>query len=461
MLLGMECLGLQVDRWVLSTLMNASMASNFPGQTFYDPTKSKTYTAVQGSTYDCTYDVGEVFSSGVVGTDKITISGESIVMPFGLSTACSATRMIDAPYDVGLIGLGFGTKNTIVPNPGPTFMEAIQSQLDSPVFTFNLPETANVAGDFIEFGRVDKSLYDGSLQDIVIFNQTTPQHPDFYNWNSQLSYSLNGKNVSSELQQALFDTGGMGATAHPDVVSAYWGSVKGAKDLSSDGTGWAFPCSGTNLSDLTYNFIAPGGKTSSATVPGKFFNSTMAASGDTTGTMCQGGLQSDHGNKGTVGYAFFHAFFTVFDQSKPLISFAPYPKAELDGVVVNPSGAPAPTSAIAVVVSTVSGKVVSVTPTESAQKTLQLGGNATATGNGTVSATGSGSGIPTATGSAAISGATSGQASGATATGSAGGPGHAIAAGFGLINVNAATNSFGGIGQWTFVALLGSAAVMW
>ena len=311
--------------WILSTRLPRAQQQELSSHSFFDPSQSPTFQNMSG-VFDVAYDKGENYLSGDVGTDNVTIGGLTVNMPIGVATNVSQ-HVIGDDAD-GIFGMAFGTSNQLG-RGAPTFMESVISQLDEPVFTFNLP-----VGDeqSLEFGKIDKSLYTGDLQTVTIQNGTRSQG---FGWRAHVSYSMNGKNISEELQATLFDTGGITALANEDVVRNYWAQVSGAQDSSNrqDASNWNFPCD-SFLPDLTYNLLGPDGNFVNATVPGRFFNYTALyrQSGGNYDNTCKGGFNSNGQGSGTMGYAFWHAFFTVFNQSAPSVSFAPYPQRELDAV---------------------------------------------------------------------------------------------------------------------------------
>jgi len=407
--------------------MNASGQAQHSSNHYFDDSKSSTFKLVNGANFSISYDAGQVYANGLVGTDTVSCGAATVqAMPFGLGTDISQQGMVDSTYD-GLLGLAFGFANTLTPTKGPTFMEGLQSSLDSPVFTFNLP--LGNAVQMLEFGHVDKTLYSGSLQQVAIKNGSADgKQPS--GWFATASYAVNGKTISSAQQQTLFDTGGLAALAHPDAVAAYWATVQGAKDLSkaSDGSGWSFPCA-TTPSDLTMNFVAPDGSVANATIPGKFLNGTGLFDATNDPGMCTGAFQSDKGGSGTVGYPFFHSMFTVFDQSKPQIGFAPY-SSNQNSAGSGGSSASGSASASGSTSATASGTGAASTgssaqPTGTTTPIVRTIGSPTGTakasvaGPGSVAATGTAAGAATATASSAAVAAVGVPALGALVMGAA------------------------------------------
>ena len=95
-------------------------------------------------------------------------------MVVGAATTLFGQGIIDPTYD-GTLGLGWQIQNTEVstegkPNPAPTFMEAIQDQLDDPIFTadFNAKHAESLS-----FGFVNSALYTGQLTKLPVNNETS------------------------------------------------------------------------------------------------------------------------------------------------------------------------------------------------------------------------------------------------------------------------------------------------
>ena len=141
-------------RWVVSTLLpNDFISNNLSQNRIYDPSKSTSWKAIQGAQFNISYDVGELGASGPIGTETVNIGGATVTeMIVGAATTLFGAGIIDKTYD-GTLGLGWQTQNTEETTdgqrePGPTFMEAIQSQLDKPVFTadFNAKHVCKLVG---------------------------------------------------------------------------------------------------------------------------------------------------------------------------------------------------------------------------------------------------------------------------------------------------------------------------
>ena len=143
----------------------------FSQNNYFDPNSSPNFQHVPGATFDVDYDVGEIGANGIVGLDIVTVGGISVPdMPIGLATNITGEEHLISPDHDGLMGLGWpASQNTIAvngePEPGPTFMIAVQSYLDEPVFTadFRADHPKSLA-----FGFVNSSLYTGNLNTIPV-----------------------------------------------------------------------------------------------------------------------------------------------------------------------------------------------------------------------------------------------------------------------------------------------------
>ena len=256
-------------RWVVSTLLPQDfIKTNLSQNRIYDPSKSSSWKQIQDQQFNITYDTGELGASGPIGTETVNIGGATVTdMVVGAATTLFGPGIIDKTYD-GTMGLGWKVQNTAEStdgqqDPQPTFMEAIQDQLDEPVFTadFNAQHSESLS-----FGFVNQSLYTGSLTKLPVDNRST-----FWSIDS-VTYSSNGKQLGgSKGISILMDTGGVGTTTDPDTARDYWGQVQGS-GLSNDGQVWLFPCDTQTLPDLTMNFKSGG----SATIKGSMLNQSAS-----------------------------------------------------------------------------------------------------------------------------------------------------------------------------------------
>ncbi|KAJ6580698.1 aspartic peptidase domain-containing protein [Mycena capillaripes] len=137
--------------WVWSTYYTGCLSGNH----YYDISASTTWTQIPEYTYSVTY-VNGLSSSGVVGTDKVSLAG----IPF---TAYAwyfppATNIYKPPTP------------TINEN---TFMQNIASSLPAPIFAVYLPWRSGAAASSIDFGYIDSSKYTGTLSTVPLISGTT------------------------------------------------------------------------------------------------------------------------------------------------------------------------------------------------------------------------------------------------------------------------------------------------
>lgn len=163
------------DLWVYSPDSGSSA-------TFFDPSKSSTWTVYQGGSWEISYGDGSS-ASGTVGFDEVTIGGLTAKkQAIELADQVSSSFQTDASTD-GLLGLAFSSINQVRPQPQKTFFENIMGDLEQPLFTTDLEE--DNSGTY-EFGKIDDSKHTGSI------NYTPVNNGDgFWGIESQ-SYTIGG-----------------------------------------------------------------------------------------------------------------------------------------------------------------------------------------------------------------------------------------------------------------------------
>jgi hypothetical protein len=119
------------DLWCWSTELSQSTQSAGKGHTIFDPSKSSTFKNTSGSTWQIQY--GDSSSaSGTVGTDNIEIGNITVEnQAIELANKLSSQFTQDASSD-GLLGLAFGSINTVKPTAVKTPVENMIAQDDIP-----------------------------------------------------------------------------------------------------------------------------------------------------------------------------------------------------------------------------------------------------------------------------------------------------------------------------------------
>ncbi|GAB7355937.1 hypothetical protein MBLNU459_g6575t1 [Dothideomycetes sp. NU459] len=288
------------DLWVFSTSLPSS---DIGSHTVYDPSKSSTYQALDGSTFSISYGDGSG-ASGTVGTDTVNIGGATVTsQAIELATSVSAQFVSDTGSD-GLVGLAFPSLNSVQPTAQNTFFANIMSSLEQPVFTANLESDGS--GSY-QFGTIDTSKYKGDITFTPVDSSS-----GFWQFDSN-SYSIGGTTTqASGASPAIADTGTSLLLVDAAVAQAYYAQVSGSSLSSSQG-GYIYPCSAT-LPD----FAVAIGSEYMATVPG---DSITFANIDSTN--CFGGIQSNGGSGQQIyGDVLLKSQFVVFDGKNVVLGMA-------------------------------------------------------------------------------------------------------------------------------------------
>lgn len=258
-------------RWVFNTQLSAQDQT---GHTIYDPTKSTTFKAINGATFDISYGDGSG-AAGSVGTDTVDIGGATVTsQAVELATEVSQSFVADTASN-GLVGLAFSTLNTVKPTQQQTFFENVAGDLDEPVMTALLKSESS-QGSY-EFGKIDTSKFTGDIANVSVDNSN-----GFWQFNSAAFKVGNGdlQNISTS-PIAIADTGTTLMLVSPEVATAYYQQVQGAQDSQSAG-GFIFPC---NAALPTLSIAV--GDNNLATVPTSVINFTEVGTEKSTGTTCE------------------------------------------------------------------------------------------------------------------------------------------------------------------------------
>ncbi|KAI4125817.1 MAG: hypothetical protein LQ338_004058 [Usnochroma carphineum] len=292
------------DLWVFNSHLQPQVTQ---GHSVYDPSKSSSFKPMEGASWKIHYGDSSA-AEGIVGTDTVNIGGAEVQgQAVELATQVTDSFTDDVSSD-GLLGLGFGSINTVRPQKQKTFFENVLPSLDKPVFTANLKH--HTVGSY-EFGRIDATQFKGPLA----YAKVDPSQ-GFWQIDSQ-SFSVgdNGtKQTNPNAGPAIIDSGTSLILADDAVVRSYWRQVQGAQIATDSGT-VTFPCN-AQLPD----FHVALGPSYMATVPGELMNFSRLGA-----NKCMGGMQSNQGQGLQVyGDVLFKAQFVAFDGGNMAVGFAPH-----------------------------------------------------------------------------------------------------------------------------------------
>ncbi|KAL0935041.1 eukaryotic aspartyl protease [Colletotrichum truncatum] len=297
------------DLWVFSS---ETPITQVAGQTTYNIGASSSAKVVQGATWSISYGDGSS-SKGNVYMDKVSIGGVTVD-----SQAIESANSVSASFSrnknqSGLVGLAFGSINTVKPTKQKTFFENAMNNLATPLFTANLKKGA--AGNY-NFGFLDTTEFTGDVT-FIPANTTA----GFWQFTAQgFTVGSNGTAAQPAPHQAIADTGTTLMLLPDTIVSAYYQSIPSAQFDSTNG-GFTFNCK-----DQVPSFTVDLGKYK-AVVPGEFMK-IAPVDGQTieTSTKCFGGIQS----AGTLPFAiygdvFLKSQFVVFHGGNNELGFASKP----------------------------------------------------------------------------------------------------------------------------------------
>lgn len=227
------------DLWLWSTELPSSTTSNPPSpHTIYDSSKSSTYKAVQGSTWQISYGDGSS-ASGTVGTDNVNVGG-LIIQNQAIELANQLSTQFSQDTSDGLLGLAFGSINTVTPQPVATPVENMIAQSDIPknqeLFTAYLGAQKASEESFYTFGYLDQTALNGQTPAYTPIDNSQ----GFWMFTSAAA-SVAGKSIQRPAgNKAIADTGTTLALVDDATCQAIYDAIPGAKYDSSQ-QGYIFP----------------------------------------------------------------------------------------------------------------------------------------------------------------------------------------------------------------------------
>ncbi|KAJ5606357.1 Aspergillopepsin-1 [Penicillium lagena] len=297
------------DLWVWSTKLPSATLSQHKNHTVFDPTKSSTFQNKEGSTWQISYGDGSS-ASGTVGNDNVNIGG-LVVKGQAVELADTMSTQFASGTGDGLLGLAFGSINTVKPTAVQTPVENMITQADIPksaeLFTAKLgswrdKNEPDQGASFYTFGFIDQQTIKASGEDVSYAPVDKSQ--GFWMFESA-SATVNGKTIARAGNNAIADTGTTLALVDDNTCQAIYDAIPGAY-YDSTTQGYIYP-SDTTADKLPVVSFAVGGKQFAVQKEDLGFAEAKAG-------YVYGGIQS----RGTMtfdilGDTFLKGIYAVFD----------------------------------------------------------------------------------------------------------------------------------------------------
>ncbi|OCL15005.1 acid protease [Glonium stellatum] len=297
------------DLWVWSNELNKSTQSA-GNHNIFNPKKSSTFKKTPGSTWQIQYGDSST-ASGDVGTDNVTIGGLTIKNQ-AIELAKTLSSQFEQSAGDGLLGLAWGSINTVQPKPVATPVMNMISQQDIPqnaeLFTAYLGSWRDAndpdkGESFYTFGYIDQGVIKAAGTD----PSYTPVDNSQGFWQFQsASATVNGKTINRSGNTAIADTGTTLALVDDATCKAIYAAIPGSK-YDSTQQGYVFPTN-TTADQLPVVTFAVGDKQFAV-------QKEDLAFADAGNDMVYGGIQSRGSMTFDIlGDTFLKGIYAIFDQ---------------------------------------------------------------------------------------------------------------------------------------------------
>ncbi|KAH8701918.1 putative aspartic endopeptidase [Talaromyces proteolyticus] len=293
------------DLWVWSTELPSGTKSSGSSHSIFDPSKSSTWKATSGETWQISYGDGSS-ASGDVGTDVLSL-GNLDIKNQAIEVASTLSTEFQQGTGDGLLGLAFGSINTAKPNQVKTPVENLIADnlipQNAQLFTAHLGAAAEKGDNsFYTFGYIDQDTVSATGNKISYAPVDNSQ--GFWTFDST-SATVNGKTINRSGNTAIADTGTTLALVDDDTVKAIYDAIPNSK-YDSNQQGYIFPTNTTADKLPTVTFAV--GNTQFAV------HKSALAFADAGNGNSFGGIQSRGNNPFDIlGDTFLKGVYAIFD----------------------------------------------------------------------------------------------------------------------------------------------------
>ncbi|KAL8873569.1 MAG: hypothetical protein Q9174_000985 [Haloplaca sp. 1 TL-2023] len=228
------------DLWLFSTELPESVHTQ--SHNVFDPMKSSTFRDCPGSSWKISYGDGSD-ASGIVGTDNVTIGGLTIEGQ-SIQLAKTLSPQFASGRGDGLLGLAYGSINTVTPKPVASPVENMIIQSDIPksseLFTAYLgsykdKDDPDHGASFYTFGYIDEAALAGQTPHYAPIDSSK----GLWEFESTTA-SIGSITIRRPGHTAIADTGSTLALVDDDLCQAIYDEIPGAI-YSERQQGYVFP----------------------------------------------------------------------------------------------------------------------------------------------------------------------------------------------------------------------------
>ncbi|KAJ5172928.1 Peptidase A1 [Penicillium capsulatum] len=231
------------DLWVWSTKMPSVTLSQHKHHKIFDPRRSTSFKSKESAAWKISYGDGSS-ASGTVGIDNVSIGG-LVVKGQTVELAESISAQFAGGASDGVLGLAFGSLNTVKPQAVNTPLENVVSQSDIPksaaLFTVKLGSGCDTDGHnhgepFYTFGFIDPETVEALGE---VYYTSVDKSQGLWMVDSA-SAVVNGKLVARAGNKAIVDTGTPLTLVDDDTCQSVYDGIQGAF-YDEESQGYIYP----------------------------------------------------------------------------------------------------------------------------------------------------------------------------------------------------------------------------